>query len=210
VTINVDPAEPAEFDLFVRIPGWCQGDSSPDDLYQIVGRPARGAATFKLNGQPTDPLEIVRGYARLHRRWQAGDQIDLTLDMPARRVHANPKVEADRGRVALLRGPLIYCVESLDNPADLQTLALPPDAQLTTEHRPNLLGGITVLRAPAITLQKENDTETQTPKPTTLLAIPYYANCNREPSEMLVWLKEMTHATQPAETQKAHTVEPAK
>jgi DUF1680 family protein len=209
VKLSVDPAEPAEFDLFIRVPSWCQGESSPDDLYRIVGRPARGAATFKLNGQPIDAPEIVHGYARLHRRWQAGDEIELTLDMPARRVRANPKVEADAGRVALLRGPLIYCVESLDNPADLRTLALPSDAELAAEHRPNLLGGITILRAPAVTLPKEKD-ETQTPKPTTLLAIPYYANCNRDPSDMLVWLKEMTDATHLPQMKKTHADEPAK
>ena len=77
VRIAVEPEKPSEFDLYVRIPAWCQGTASPDDLYQIEGRPTTGAARLKVNGQSVEQPEMVRGYARLQRQWKAGDVVEL-------------------------------------------------------------------------------------------------------------------------------------
>jgi DUF1680 family protein len=146
VKIAVEPEKPTEFDLFIRIPAWCQEATWTDDLYHIVGRPSDDAATLKVNGRSVGKLGVVRGYARLHRQWKAGDVVELSLDMPVRQVRANPQVEADRGLVALVRGPLVYCVERVDNPDGVGQLVVPPDASFTSEFKPGLLGGVAVVR----------------------------------------------------------------
>jgi DUF1680 family protein len=187
VTIAVEPEKPTEFDLYVRIPGWCQGVSSPDDLYQIIGRPLSGAATLKLNGQSAKDVDIVRGYARLRRQWKTGDLVQLTMDMPVRRVKANTKVKADRGRVALQHGPFVYCVEGLDNPVGVQNLVLSPKAPLEAEYRKDMLGGVAIVRGPVTAQYRAKDGSARS-KTVQFVAIPYYANCNRGPTEMRVWL----------------------
>ena len=149
VRITVAPAKASEFDLHIRIPAWCQGPSSPDGLYQAANRPPDGAARLKVNGSVTGNPEIVRGYATLHRRWKRGDVVQLTLDMPVQRVKANPHVEADKGRVAFMRGPLVYCFEGADNGAAVENLVMPAGAEFVPEYRSNLLGGVEVLQATA-------------------------------------------------------------
>jgi uncharacterized protein len=139
---------------------------------------------------------MVRGYARIHRRWQAGDTVQLSLDLPIRRVKASPRVEADVDRVTLMRGPIIYCVEGVDNAEGVHNLIVDQDAKLKAEYRTDLLGGITVVRgsAKAAFLGKNGKPEQ---RPLDVAAIPYYANCNRRPCEMLVWLAENADRAQP-------------
>jgi DUF1680 family protein len=185
VKLAIAPEKAGEFDLNVRVPGWCQGASSPDDLYRIEERPASGAFRLKVNGQAVDNLEEVRGYVRLHREWKSGDEVELSMDMPVRRVKAHPNVAADAGRVALMRGPIVYCFEGIDNPAGVRNLALDPQTQLAVESRVDLLGGVFVVRGSC--LRKEGDMEQKREEFT---AVPYYVNCNREPCEMQVWLPE--------------------
>jgi len=107
--------------------------------------------------------------------------------MPIRRVVSHEAVEADRGRAALERGPIVYCVESPDNGGQAINLALADRAELTSQHRPELLGGVTVLRGQAMASSQGQDGSV-TAKPVELTAIPYYAWANRGPSEMAVWL----------------------
>jgi DUF1680 family protein len=193
VRIAVEPEKPSEFDLYVRIPAWCQGAASPDDLYRIVDRPADDAARISINGRAVEKLEIVRGYARLRREWKMNDRIDLTFDMPARRVKAHPKIVADVDRVALMRGPIVYCLEGIDNPAELKNLVIEPQTRIGFEHREGLLGGVTVLRGPALALRRD-DSGAEERSPVEFLAIPYYANCNRDPAEMRVWINDSNPA----------------
>ncbi len=195
VKIVVKPEKPVEFDLYVRIPGWCQGAPSADDLYQIVGRPASGAARLSVNGRAVERMELVRGYARLHRQWKSGDVVELAMDMPVRRVKAHPKVEADVGRMALMRGPLVYCLEGVDNPEGVRNLVVAPHTQFTAEHRADLLGGVTVVRSRAMAQYRRKDGSTEQ-KPVELTAVPYYVNGNRGPCEMLVWLPETPELAQ--------------
>jgi hypothetical protein len=183
VRIAVQPAAPAEFDLNVRVPVWCQGAARPDDLYTIAGRPESGAFVVKVNGQAVTP-PIVAGYARIHRRWQANDIVDVEMQMPARRVRANALVKADASKVALQRGPLVYCLESIDNQGRVRNLSLPDDAKLSTEFRQDLLGGTMVIRGEALA----SFADVPAPKPTQCLAVPYYANANRGPVSMCVWI----------------------
>jgi DUF1680 family protein len=189
VKIVVEPENSTAFDLHIRIPGWCQGKSSTDDLYQIAGRPEHGGARFKINGKTIQNPEIVRGYARLNRKWKSGDTVELTLDMPVRRVKANPRVEADIDRVALMRGPIVYCVEGIDNPEGMRNLFLSKEAAFTSEHRDDLLGGVTLVRGTVQGEYRNTDGSVET-KSAEMVAIPYYVNSNRKPSQMMVWLPE--------------------
>ena len=139
VEIAIDPEAPVEFDLKLRVPGWASG------------------ATATVNGQPT-ALAVERGYATIHRTWSAGDVVALNLPMPPERLYAHPNVRMDVGRVALRRGPLIYCVEEADNSgAAVQRLTLPRAADLQTEWRADLFDGAVALTAAARRLTPGDD-----------------------------------------------------
>ena len=174
VVLTVTPPKPQKFDICLRIPGWCRENQTPSGLY--LASESKEEATLKVNGEAVSLDKLEKGYARISRRWNAGDKIELDLPMPVRRIHAHREVKADAGRVALQCGPIVYCVEAVDNGGRVSHLALPANAKLTAEHRSDMLGGVNVIKGKV----REHD----------LLAIPYYAWDNREGGEMAVWLKE--------------------
>jgi uncharacterized protein len=185
IQLTVEPLKETEFTLHLRIPGWCQGTQTADDLYHTIGKPERDAAKLSVNGQPVGKIDIAKGYARLHRTWKPGDLVELDLPMTVRRVRAHPKVAANNGRVALQRGPIVYCLEGIDNDGAPRSLALPPQSRLVTEFRADLLGGVTVVKGEAILNSKEGP-----PARVTFTAVPYYSWDNRAPGQMVVWLPE--------------------
>lgn len=196
VKIAVEPEKAAEFDLFVRIPDWCQGGFSSNDLYQVSSQPADGAVKLKINGSSVAKLDMVRGYARLHRQWKTGDKVEVTFDMPVRQVRAHPKIEADRGLVALMRGPVIYCAESVDNAEGIGNLFVPSDATFVSEFKPGLLGGVTVLRGQVKACYSIPGKPSQTS--VELTAVPFYTSANRETGSMRVWLAASAEKAVPA------------
>jgi DUF1680 family protein len=170
VRLSLQPARPASFNLMVRIPGWCP------------------APTLKVNGQPLTNPERVRGYARIHRVWKPGDSVEMSLPMPARAVRAYPSVLADVGKIALVRGPIVYCLESADNGDQVGSLAVRPQEAFSTQHRKELLGGIAVIKGSAWALEPQRwngslyqAADASVPRETEFTAIPYYANTNRGP-----------------------------
>jgi hypothetical protein len=177
VKISVNPVTPGEFTVKVRIPGWAQGNALPTDLYTYQPIPNAALPDFvrlKVNGAEVN-VEPVQGYAVLTRAWKTGDTIDLHLPMPARRTLAHANVEADRGKVALERGPLVYCFEGADNGDRVASMHLPDDALLSVETRTvEGLGEIVVIRA------KVGDNE--------LVAIPYQLWGNRGTNPMRIWV----------------------
>lgn len=187
VQIKVLATKGGPFDLHLRIPGWCEGSTAPEDLYQAEPHPRSGGAHLKVNGKPVTTFTIEHGYATLHRAWKSGEVVQLTLDMPVQRIRANEQVAADRGRVALMRGPVVYCFEGADNGAAVQNLVLPPDTAFTPEYRREVLGGVTVLRAKATALFHTGRDQV-TPQPFDVTATPFYANANRGACPMEVWL----------------------
>lgn len=189
VKIAIESTTAGEFDLRIRIPGWCQGAASPDDLYQASNRPLNGAAHLKVNGKPVQKVEVAHGYARLRRRWKSGDVVQLILDMPVQRVTTHANVEADQGRVALTRGPMVYCFEGTDNGAAVENLVIPPGTEFKPEYRSNLLGGVTVLKG-TVTGVFQSGKEQTTPVPFKATATPYFANANRGTCQMQVWMPE--------------------
>jgi DUF1680 family protein len=174
VSIRVD-ADRA-FELRVRIPGWARDQPVPSTLYRYLDAGAPYA--LRVNGAAVAaPLD--RGYAVIARTWKPGDVVTLELPMAVRRVVADDRVADDRGKVALERGPLVYCAEGADHAGGVLDLVLPDAAALTTKARPDLFGGITAIEGPATTRDG---------KPKTLTAIPYYAWSHRGAGEMAVWL----------------------
>src|SRR5258708_11267651 len=114
VKITVDPDQSAESTIHVRIPGWAREEPVASDLYRFASK-ANAPVTVHVNGKPVE-IQIDKGYLALTRTWSKGDVIDLNLPMPVRRVLANDHVVADRGRIALERGPIVYAAEWPDNP----------------------------------------------------------------------------------------------
>src|SRR5262249_34349603 len=108
VKITVSPDQAAKLTLYVRIPGWARNEPVASDLYNFVDR-STASATLKVNGSPV-PVALQKGYAGITRTWKSGDVVELNLLMPVRRVRANVSVAADRGRVAIERGPIVYAV----------------------------------------------------------------------------------------------------
>jgi len=186
VEIAITPETAGErFALHVRIPGWSRGQVWPSDLYSYLYKSTQ-RPMLAVNGEET-VIEPVDGYAVIDRAWQPGDKVTLDLPMPVRRVVANEKVKADRGRVALMRGPLVFCVEGVDVAGGkVSDLVLPDDAPLATEFRSDLLGGVQVITGEA-EHAAANDQAAATEK-VHFTAIPYYAWANRAKGEMAVWL----------------------
>ena len=159
IKLTVDPPQPAEFALCLRIPGWCQG------------------AKLTVAGQPVEKLDLDKGYARVRRTWKAGDVVELDLPMPVERIEAHPRVKADAGRVAVQRGPIVYCFEAVDNGGRAKNVVLPREPKFTTEHRKDLLGGVTVVQGVARDGQK-------------IVAVPYCVWDHRQPGQMAVWVRQ--------------------
>lgn len=156
VLLTVTPQKPQPFELLLRVPGWCDAD----------------AVSASVNGQGVEK-RIEKGYLVIDRTWNEGDRVELTLPMPIQRVKSDPRVKANVGRVALQRGPVVYCVEAVDNGGKVNHLRVTPDANFTHEFREDLLGGVNVI--------KGDDG---------FLAIPYHVWDHRQAGEMAVWLLE--------------------
>ena len=175
VSITLEPKVSRTWTLHLRVPGWALGRPVPLDLYRYLDSSADPVA-LKVNGRNI-PLEMDRGYARVSRSWRAGDRIEMNLPMPVRRVIANGAVAADRGKIALERGPIVFCAEGIDNGGRAQKIVVADDAALKSEFRPELLGGVAVIRGKALALGKE----------TAFLAVPYSVWAHRGAGEMTVW-----------------------
>jgi DUF1680 family protein len=126
-----------------------------------------------VNGTELSPT-VEKGYAVLDRRWKEGDEVILSLAMPAKLVAADPQVKEDEGCRALQRGPLVYCLEEVDNPEDFDNLTVPEDAYFQAVFEPELLQGV-------FTLSTRSGDKT-------LTWVPYYAWDNREAGKMKVWI----------------------
>ncbi|HEY3739507.1 MAG TPA: glycoside hydrolase family 127 protein, partial [Bryobacteraceae bacterium] len=196
VKMTVEPEHPAKLTIHVRIPGWARNEPVPGDLYHFANR-ARTNPVLKVNGKPV-AIALEKGYANITREWKTGDTIDLDLPMPVRRVLANGEVAADRGRVALERGPIVYAAEWVDNPKEkVRNVMLPDSAAVTAEFKPDLLKGVTVLKTHAVALSYDAQGKIVKTKED-LVAIPYYAWANRGRGQMIVWLPNSEASAKPA------------
>jgi hypothetical protein len=186
VKMTVEPKNEFRFALKIRIPGWAQNTPMPLDLYRYMNKSSE-TATLKLNGKPVAPA-VDKGYVTFDRTWKKGDTVELNFPMPIRRVLANDKVEPDRNRVAIERGPMVFCAEWPDNNGKTHGLILSDDAKLTSEFRKDMLGGIEVIQANAQVVKLEEENKPLVKAEHKLVLIPYYAWAHRGTGEMDVWL----------------------
>ncbi|MBX3062212.1 MAG: glycoside hydrolase family 127 protein [Anaerolineae bacterium] len=178
ITLTLTPDQLTTFELALRIPRWCR------------------EFRIEINGVAVS-LTPERGYAVIQREWRQGDTVMLLLAMPIERMVSHPQIRQDAGRIALQRGPIVYCVEEADNGAALATLALPFGSPLTYEFDAHLFGGVGTITGEALRLdpaqwqdqpyQSESAHEIAR-TPVALKAIPYCFWANRQAGEMRVWL----------------------
>ena len=176
VDLAVGLDKPTRFELALRIPGWCRKHA------------------LRLNGKAV-AAPVRKGYARLRRTWNDGDRVTLALAMPVERVAANPAVDAAAGKVALQRGPVVYCLEACDHAVDVRAIRLPDRARLTPRFDKRLLGGTVVIegKARAVPMREWKDRlyrpqAAGATAPAAIRAIPYCLWDNRKAGTMAVWL----------------------
>lgn len=194
VTLTVDKNAAGTFAMKIRIPGWVRNQVVPSDLYTYSDG-KRPGYSVKVNGEAvTSALE--QGYFTIERKWKKGDRVELQLDMEVRTVKANGKVEADRGRMAVERGPIVYCAEWPDNSFNVLSLLMNQHPQFEVVERPDLLYGLNQIKTPVQTLEYDEQGRLVV-KDQELTLIPYYAWAHRGPGNMAVWLPSEVRATRP-------------
>lgn len=184
LTFTIGTAKPAAFKILVRIPGWAMNSAVPSDLYKFHTT-VNAKPEIKVNGE-TMTYEIENGYAVINRTWKKNDLLQVNLPMEIKRVTANEKVKNDIGKIALQRGPIMYCAEWADNNGRAANIFLPDAAGFTTEFKPGLLNGVMTLRTEAPVLLINNDESVTTERKAVTL-IPYYSWANRGKGEMMLW-----------------------
>jgi hypothetical protein len=168
--------------LNIRIPAWVRtGQPIPDGLYSFGRAYGVGSAySISVNGVRENAVIGANGYIRLSRKWSKGDQVQVHFDMPVKRVYTDNRVKANRGRVALMRGPLLYSLEGADNHFDVLRMALPKEASIQAQYVPGLLGGVVTLKGRGISDGNSVN----------FTAVPYYSWDNRGIYQMATLLIE--------------------
>jgi DUF1680 family protein len=188
LAFHLNPKASQAFNLLVRIPGWSQGQAMPSDLYTFT-KASDTKVTITVNGKPEN-YTVSNGYAVLNRKWKKGDVVEVNLPMDVQRITANTKVEDDQGKIALQRGPLIYCAEWPDNNGKVSNLILPKGTLLTPEYKADLLNGVTVLKGEVTAIKIDSQNNAVSTVKQNFTAIPYYAWAHRGKGEMAVWFPE--------------------
>ncbi len=184
ITVTVDKGS-GDMAMKIRIPGWVRNEVVPGDLYSYIDGEAP-TYSVAVNGEAVSG-ELDNGYVTINRKWRKGDKVDIAFDMPVRTVKANDKVAADRGCVAVERGPIVYCAEWPDNEADIHTVLLNQRPQFKLGEHVSELGGINKISTDAQALSYDANGRLSVNN-TTLTLIPYYAWAHRGEGNMAVWL----------------------
>ncbi|MFT3738520.1 MAG: glycoside hydrolase family 127 protein [Breznakibacter sp.] len=185
VKIDVNPKGKQTMTLKIRIPGWANGNVVPGDLYSY-GDKKKLSYSVTVNGKEVQSTPD-RGYFSINRQWTKGDVVQIHFDMEPRIVKAHPSVEEDRGKVAIEKGPVVYCAEWPDNDFSVLSVILRNKPQFTVEHKADKLSGIDEIRTDAQILSYDPQGRI-TARDVKLTLIPYYAWSHRGSGEMAVWL----------------------
>ncbi len=180
LTFTINPKTTAAFNMFIRIPGWARNEAIPSTLYKFEDR-VNTKVSVKVNGVETKQI-MQNGYWVINKKWKKGDVISVALPMDVKKVLCNNNVKENIGKVALQRGPIMYCAEWVDNNGTTRDIIIPPGAMFTNEYL-NILNGVMILKSE---LHKTGDGMIQQP----FTAIPYYAWANRGKGEMQLWFPE--------------------
>ena len=195
VQIEVNPRGRQALGLKIRIPGWVRGEVLPGNLYTFADGQRTGYIVT-LNGEKVEAATVEKGYFTISRVWKKGDVVEVKFDMKPRLVKANEKVVDDLGRMAVERGPLVYCAEAADNGVDVQSVLLPASPVFQSINRPDLLGGIVQLKTKVQSLGYDKNGWLKTCD-AELTLIPYYAWNHRGIGKMMVWLPQEINAVKP-------------
>jgi len=178
VNITITPEKPQQFTLKLRVPGWAQNTPLPGGLYSYTAT-SEDKPVITVNGKEIEYI-VHLGYAAITRKWKAGDTVTVKLPMIIRHVIASEKVKDDRGKAAIEYGPIVYCLEGIDNDNQLDNFILPDNAVLKVEKRNDLLNGVNVITGGVPFRNDHGLLE--------LTAVPYYAWSNRGAGTMKIWL----------------------
>lgn len=176
VTLQIESDAPVEVGIHLRVPGWCTS-------YRV-----------ELNGKPWEGKIEPTGYVRVYRTWARGDTLELDFAMPVERIEAHPLVRMDTYKVALKRGPLVYCLEEIDHEDYLPAIQIDAGSPLEASYDPDLLGGVVTIRGEAEALSPEGwENQLYRPKAsryrkTPIRGVPYFAWGNRGVGNMIVWI----------------------
>jgi DUF1680 family protein len=187
VDIIVNPEKGGEFDLKVRIPGWAVNSAIPDNLYTFE-KLASEKVIIKINGRK---IIIVpdKGYASIYRNWKKGDVVSVELPMDVQYVKADEKIEADRDRMAIQRGPIMYCAEwPENNNGNVLCLMFEKQPKVEAVFDEKLLNGVEIIKTKARQVNRNIDSTFNYSELVDVTLIPYYSWNNRGPGEMMVWL----------------------
>jgi DUF1680 family protein len=188
LAFTINPASSMDLNLKIRIPGWAQNKAIPSDLYAYQ-QASTQKVTIKVNGKPVD-YQMQNGYAVISKKWKKGYKVEMNLPMDVQRVIANDKLPEDGGKIALQRGPIMYCAEWKDNDGKTANIIVPKTTTFTSEYKADLLNGVTVLKAEVKGVNVDSDGQNISTANKTLTAIPYYSWANRGKGEMTVWFPQ--------------------
>ena len=194
IQIDILPQKQQQLILKVRVPGWVRNEVLPSNLYSYWDGKNIDYQVF-LNGMPVDS-RLEKGYLTIERTWKKGDNVKICFNMKPRIVKAHPEVKADCGRVAIERGPLVYCAEWPDNDFKIASILLPASPEIETVSKPDLLYGINQLKLDAQSIQLDSK-GFLVPHKVSLTLIPYYAWAHRGSGDMSVWLPQELSAVRP-------------
>lgn len=187
VGITVNPHSDMKFSLMLRVPGWAVNEAVPGSLYRF-SEISNDKYRILVNGEQVENMP-EDGYLRITRRWRKGDRVQIEFPMPVRRVIADERIEDDRGKITVQRGPLIYCAEWPDNNSgNILNLMIDEKAVFTTEFRPSLLDGTQVVKTTGYQTRQASDGKIEKQLAEAITLIPYALWNNRGPGQMRVWL----------------------
>ncbi len=191
VEMTVNPLTTGKFALKLRVPGWAKNQPTPFDLYQYVDG-ANPEVKISVNGKEVKK-KMQDGYAVVDRDWKQGDKVTIQMDMPVRRVQAHPEVKYDEGLLCMERGPVLYALESIDQPKEyLFDIVIPRNSKINAHYEKDLLKGVVVLDGDAYAVEKDSASGNQIEKQFTFKAVPYSTWNNRGRGQLVVWTPEKT------------------
>jgi uncharacterized protein len=197
VKIKVNPVIPSKFSMRLRVPGWARNEAIPGGLYRFIDQNT-DSVIINVNGVKINSGNIDEGYVGIDRKWQAGDIIAISIPMPVRKVGADERVAADKGKIAVQRGPLIFCAEWPDNnQGNVLNLVVNPETPFTSEFVPSLLEGTQVVRTKGMQSKRTIDGKVELFGESPVTLIPYALWNNRGPGQMMVWLPVSGESAKP-------------
>lgn len=194
IDISIDKSAAKEFTMKLRVPGWVRGKAVPSDLYGYADGKKLGYKVT-VNGAEVRS-ELENGYFNISRKWKKGDKVSIHFDMEPRIVKANHNVNADDGRIAIEKGPVVFCAEWPDNDFSVRSVIMSQKPKMTVEHHSDILYGIDQIKADAQTISYNEEGKIVVDN-VTLTLIPYYAWCHRGSGEMTVWLPQELRVSKP-------------